>query len=127
MGPEGGRRGRGPRKTIPYSLQDVDRFSILPTSPIQLILCRKRVKPKEFQSADKDQKTIFFRCKNISNYKSYLLRQNYIAVGFFVCVITSCISFTRTEKNYVKMIEDNICNRTIDFKAKNEIINMNRN
>ena len=31
------------------------------------------------------------------------------------------------EKKYVKVIDDDIYNRIIEFKAKNEIIKMNRN
>ena len=33
----------------------------------------------------------------------------------------------RTEKTYVKVIDDDIYNRIIEFIAKNEIIKMNRN
>ena len=45
---------------------------------------------------------------------------------FFVFVTKFCISFTQTKKKYVNVIDD-ICNRMIEFKAKNEIIKMNRN
>ena len=38
-----------------------------------------------------------------------------------------CIDFTRTEKKYVKVIDDDICNRKIEFKANSEIIKMNKN
>ena len=38
-----------------------------------------------------------------------------------------CIDFTRTEKKYVKVIDDDICNRKIEFKAKSEIMKRNRN
>ena len=41
---------------------------------------------------------------------------------FFVFVTTSCIGFTQTEKNYVKVIDDDICNMVIEFKAKNKIL-----
>ena len=33
----------------------------------------------------------------------------------------------RTEKKYVKVIDDDICNRKIEFKANSEIMKMNRN
>ena len=33
----------------------------------------------------------------------------------------------RRQKKYVKVIDDDICNRIIEFKAKNEIIKMDRN
>ena len=42
-------------------------------------------------------------------------------------IITFCIGFTRTEKKYVKVIDDDICNRKIEFKAKSEIMKRNRN
>ena len=48
-------------------------------------------------------------------------------MGFFVFVTTFCTGFTRTEKYQVKVIDDDIYNRIIEFKAKNEIIKMNRN
>ena len=38
-----------------------------------------------------------------------------------------CIGFTRTEKKYVKVIDYDICNRKIEFKAKSEIMKRNRN
>ena len=41
-------------------------------------------------------------------------------------IITFCIGFTRTEKKYVKVINDDICNREIGFKAKSDIMKMNR-
>ena len=49
---------------------------------------------------------------------------------FFRFVIAFCIGFTRTEKSINKgdnWIDDDIYNRIIKFKAKNEIIKMNRN
>ena len=33
----------------------------------------------------------------------------------------------RMEKKYVKLIDDDICNRKIEFKAKSEIIKRSRN
>ena len=45
----------------------------------------------------------------------------------FVFVITFCIGFTCTEKKYVKVIDDDICNRKIEFKENNEIMKSNRN
>ena len=33
----------------------------------------------------------------------------------------------RTEKEYVKVIDDDICNRKLEFKAKSEIMKSNRN
>ena len=48
--------------------------------------------------------------------------------GFFSFFIkTFCNSFTQSEKKYVKVIEDVICNEEIEFKAKSEIMKMNRN
>ena len=34
---------------------------------------------------------------------------------------------TRTEKKYVKVTDDDICNRKIEFQAKSEIMKKNRN
>ena len=45
---------------------------------------------------------------------------------FFVFVTKFCISFAQTKKKYVNVIDD-IYNRMIEFKAKNEIIKTNRN
>ena len=33
----------------------------------------------------------------------------------------------RTEKKYVKLIDDDICSRKIEFKGKSEIMERNRN
>ena len=67
-------------------------------------------------SLTKIRKRYFFRCNNISSH------------GFFsFFIITFCIGFTRGEKKYVKVIDDDICNRKIKFKAKSEAIKMNRN
>ena len=41
-------------------------------------------------------------------------------------IITFCIGFTRTEKNYVKVIDNDICNKEIEFKTKSEKMKMNR-
>ena len=41
-------------------------------------------------------------------------------------IITFCIDFTRTEQKYIKVIDGDICNRKIEFKAKSEIMKMNR-
>ena len=41
--------------------------------------------------------------------------------------MTFCIGFTRTERKYVKVIDDGICNRKIEIKAKSEIMKINRN
>ena len=46
--------------------------------------------------------------------------------GFFVFV-SFCMGLTRTEKKYVKVIDDDIYHTIIEFKAKSEIIKMNRN
>ena len=43
---------------------------------------------------------------------------------FFIIIF--CIGFARTEKKYVKVINDDICNREIEFKAKSDIMKMNR-
>ena len=42
-------------------------------------------------------------------------------------IITFCIGFTQTEKKFVKMIDDNICNRKTEFKTKNKIMTRNKN
>ena len=41
-------------------------------------------------------------------------------------IITFCIGFARTVKKYVKVINDDICNREIEFKAKSDMMKMNR-
>ena len=41
-------------------------------------------------------------------------------------IITFCVDFTQTEKKYLKVIDSDICNRKIEFKAKSEIMKMNR-
>ena len=54
-------------------------------------------------------KRYFFSCNNISSH------------GFFsFFIIPFCVGFTRTVKKYVKVIDDDICNRKIEFKAKSE-------
>ena len=42
-------------------------------------------------------------------------------------VITFCIGFPRTEKKYVKVTDNDICNRKIEFKAKSEKMKRNKN
>ena len=88
---------------------------------------RKWVKPIYFQISDKDQKTIFldttiFQATDLTSYAKMISLW-----GFFVFVRTFCIGFTRAKKYYVKVIVDDIYNRIIEFKAKDEIIKMNRN
>ena len=52
----------------------------------------------------------------------------FLARDFFrFFIITYCISFTQTEKKYVKVIDYDICNRKIEFKAKSKIMKRNRN
>ena len=46
---------------------------------------------------------------------------------FFVFVATFCTGFTRKEKQQVKVIDDDIYSRIIEFKANNEIIKMSKN
>ena len=41
-------------------------------------------------------------------------------------IITFCIGFTRTEKKYVKVIDNDICNKEIEFKTESEAMKMNR-
>ena len=54
------------------------------------------------------------RCNNISSH------------GFFsLFIITFCTGFTRTEKKYVKVTDDDICNRKTEFQAKSGIMKMN--
>ena len=55
------------------------------------------------------------------------MQQYYYPRIFSFFIITFCIGFTRTEKKYVKVIDDDICNKKIEFKAKSEIMKMNRN
>ena len=64
----------------------------------------------------KDQKTTFFRCNNISSHGF---------CSFFI--IKFCVGFTRTEKKYIKVIDDDICHRKIKLKKKIIIIKRNRN
>ena len=45
----------------------------------------------------------------------------------FIFVTTFCIGFTRTEKKYVKVTDDDIHDRIIEDRAKTEIIKINRN
>ena len=66
-------------------------------------------------SLTKIRKGYFFRCNNISSHGYF---------SFFN--ISFCIAFMRTEKRHVKVIDDDICNRKIEFKAKSEIMKMNR-
>ena len=42
-------------------------------------------------------------------------------------MIKFCTGFARTEKKYAKAIDDDIYKRKIEFKAKSEIMKMNRN
>ena len=42
-------------------------------------------------------------------------------------MLTFCIGFTRTENKCVKVIDDDICKRKIEFKAKSEIMKRNMN
>ena len=42
-------------------------------------------------------------------------------------IIAFCIGLTRTEKNSVKVIDGDIYNRKIEFKASSEIMKRNRN
>ena len=52
----------------------------------------------------------------------------FLATAFFsFFIITFCIGFTRTGKKYVKVIDVDICNRKIEYKAKSEIMKRNRN
>ena len=46
---------------------------------------------------------------------------------FSFFIITFCIGFARAEKNYAKVIDDDICNRKIELKAKSEIMKINKN
>ena len=67
-------------------------------------------------SLTKIRKRYFLRCNNISSYRFF---------SFFI--ITFCLGFTRTEKKYIKEIDDDICNGKIEFKARSEIMKRNRN
>ena len=66
--------------------------------------------------SNKNQKVIFFRCNNISSRWFF---------SFFIIIFRN--GFTQTEKKYVEVIEVDICNRKIEFKAKSEIMERNRN
>ena len=46
---------------------------------------------------------------------------------YFIFATTFCIGFTRTEKKYVKVTDDDIHDRIIEDRAKTEIIKINRN
>ena len=67
-------------------------------------------------SLTKVRKRYFFRCYNISSHEFF---------SFFI--VTFCTGFTRTEKKCVKVIDDDIRNRKIEFKAKSEIMKRNKN
>ena len=62
------------------------------------------------------KKRYFFSCSNISSYLFFL---------FFNTAF--CIGYKRTEKKYVKVIDDDIFNCKVEFKAKSETIQKNRN
>ena len=100
-----------------YSLQDVDRFSILPTSPIEIYFIQKVGKFNIFPNLTQRSENNIFRYCNISSYRSYYAKMISLWV-FFVFIATFCIGFTQTEKYQVKVISDNIYNRIIEFKAK---------
>ena len=60
--------------------------------------------------------------------KRYFCRCNIFSLGIFsFLIITFCIGFTRTEKKYVKVTDDGICNRKMEFKAKRKLMKMNKN
>ena len=46
---------------------------------------------------------------------------------FFLDATSSLATEEKSEKKYVKVIEDDICNMKIEFKAKSEIMKRNRN
>ena len=50
-----------------------------------------------------------------------------ISLWVFFVFVTTYIGFTQREKNFVKVIDDDISHRIIEFKAKNEIVKMSRN
>ena len=47
--------------------------------------------------------------------------------AYFIFVTTFCIGFTQTEEKYVKVTDDDIHDRIMEYKAKTETIKMNRN
>ena len=52
----------------------------------------------------------------------------FLATDFFrFFFMKFCTGFTRTEKKYAKVIDDDICIRKIEFKGKSEIMKRNRN
>ena len=50
-----------------------------------------------------------------------------ILLCFFLFSSQHFVGFTRTEKKYVKFIDDDIYNMIIAFKTKNEIITTKKN
>ena len=45
-----------------------------------------------------------------------------MSLWVFFVFVTTYIGFTQREKNFVKVIDDDISHRIIEFKAKNEIV-----
>ena len=62
------------------------------------------------------RKRYFFRCNSISSH------------GFFsFFIVTICVGFTRRWKKCVKVTDDDICNKKIEYKAKSKIMKRNWN
>ena len=101
--------------------KDYTRFSLIIIIRIPQDLISRFYIPAQFSRTTKTslkniRKRHCSRCNNISSY------------GFlWLFIITFCISLVRTMKKYVKVVDDDIGNRKIEFKAKSEIMNRNRN
>ena len=61
--------------------------------------------------------------------KRYFFRRNGVSSHgfFFIFFRTFCIGFTRIDKKYVKVTDDDVFNGQIEFKAKSEIMKSVRN
>ena len=66
--------------------------------------------------SERSEKRYFFRRNSVSSH------------GFFFVFFTLfCIGFTRIDKKYVKVTDDDAFNGQIEFKAKSEIMKSVRN
>ena len=50
-----------------------------------------------------------------------------ISLWVYFIFDTFCTGFTQTEKKYVKVIDDDIYDMTVEYKAENKIMKINRN
>ena len=50
-----------------------------------------------------------------------------ISLWVYFIFDTFCIGFTQTEKKYVKVIDDDIYDMIVEYKADNKIMKINKN